>query len=183
MSRSPSTAKVDIVVHAPSTPTQKNGRTYRVGPTRSRSRVRTRPRTAHAAWPVMNEPPMAPTPWPIQTAPVRTRTTPMISRAHTGRHARAIGGSGRSAVLGTPAPLGHGGRHVRCGGDTTLQTPEHETPGHLHERGLGGVVHQLVHLDPRPALGGRLDPQIADELAPGYRHVVVFEVPPHGQQA
>src|SRR4051794_7637856 len=41
--RSPSTAKVDIVVHAPSTPTQKNGRTYLAAPTRSSSVVSTRP--------------------------------------------------------------------------------------------------------------------------------------------
>ncbi len=46
----------------------------------SPSTIATAPITAHAASPLMNEPPIHPTPWPTHTAPTRHSATPITNR-------------------------------------------------------------------------------------------------------
>lgn len=45
--------------------------------------------TAHSASPVMNDPPITPTPWKNHTPPTTTSTTATMRRIHTGQRAVA----------------------------------------------------------------------------------------------
>src|SRR3954463_9521099 len=65
-------------------------------------KTQTAPITAHSGARVMKEPPMAPTPWPIQTAPVTTSSTPMITLAHM---LRTICGRADGAPIRTPVSV------------------------------------------------------------------------------
>src|SRR6478672_762535 len=114
--------------------------------------------TAHSASPVMNEPPMAPIPCPNHTPPTSTRMTPMMTRAFMAFTLC------RRAVLRTAVAFRHALCCV-CGRDHAgLKTAKDQAPRRLHERRLFGVLDQLVHLDPRTAVGVRFDAQIPNEL-------------------